>query len=84
MTDYKEENDELRREIKRLTQENKALRMTALDEFAKAAMHAAVTKCIHNFKVEGTEGTVSWFEISESCYDAAKQMLYEKVRRYES
>ena len=38
MTDYKEENDELRREIKRLTQENKALRMTALDEFVKALL----------------------------------------------
>ena len=64
MTDYKEENDELRREIKRLTQENKALRMTALDEFVKALLCG------------GSRGTVGIFDKAEEIL-AEKVRRYE-------
>ena len=76
MTDYKEENDELRREIKRLTQENKALRMTALDEFAKAVLCGVVSNRI--IKVDDAP------IVTNLSYKLAELMIDEKVRRYES
>ena len=81
MTDYKEENDELRREIKRLTHENKALRMTALDEFAKAALTGVFANETHpDFNdpemVENERKT--WYQnVAIHCYRAAEAMVFE-------
>ncbi len=62
----------LRAHIKYLERENKMLRQTLLDDFAKAAMFSIS---------ESNKQTLSYIEIAENCYLLAEAMLYVKHKR---
>lgn len=69
MTDNTEEIDLLRTHVKRLERENKALRQTLLDDFAKAALIGCEEMKMTTLRVK-----VIW--------DCAEAMLKERERRY--
>jgi hypothetical protein len=54
--------------------------MNLRDYFAAHALSAAVTKAIHNCRVDSEAYPIDWDHIADSAYDAADAMM-EKRRR---